>query len=232
MKEYDAFTLTDLLKRDVKRLIPNLVLASSSTERKDILESLGVNVYTTSVSVNEKMPQYGNPIEIATDNALLKLDTFSGEYNLNKVCFPVITADTVVASFLPNESHSRTIHTDIPYEIVGKPRDRQDAFNMLKKLTSEKMHMVVTALAIYIEKNGEVSRYRAYDSAIVEFKNNITDKDIEEYLDTEEWKGTAGAHKIQKKGKKFVKSIYGDINTIRGLGLKSLYEITSAIDSL
>lgn len=107
----------------------------------------------------------------------------------------VIGSDTVVA---------------IGGEVLGKPKNREDAKEMLQ-LLSGKSHTVYTGVAIISPQAEEVF----CAAADVEFYP-LTDREIEEYLDTDEYKDKAGAYGIQGFGALLIKGIRGDYYTIMG----------------
>ena len=66
------------------------------------------------------------------------------------------------------------------------------------------------------------------DTASV-FFHNLTEKDIESYLDTNEWMGAAGAYRLQKTGYRLVERIEGDWTTVVGLPLKLILKTAERI---
>ena len=101
-------------------------------------------------------------------------------------------------------------------EILGKPKDSTDAYNMLKKL-SNKTHKVITGVAII--KDSHIESFT--DVAKVTFKK-LTDEEIYEYIDTKEPMDKAGAYAIQGIGSKFIKKVKGDFYTVMGLPKEAL----------
>lgn len=96
-------------------------------------------------------------------------------------------------------------------EVLGKPRDKEDAFEMLRKL-SGKTHLVITGVCICkgdrLRKFSQISEVEFYE---------LTDDEINEYIATGEPFDKAGAYGIQGFGGLLVKSIRGDYNNIVGL---------------
>ncbi len=117
----------------------------------------------------------------------------------------VIGSDTVVAG----------------EEILGKPKDREDAFRMLKSL-SGKEHRVITGIAlINLEKNLKAVDYE--ESKVV-FRE-LTDSMIENYLDTGEYEDKAGSYAIQGIGEILCERFEGSFSNIVGLPLVKLDEM-------
>ncbi len=104
-------------------------------------------------------------------------------------------------------------------EIFGKPKDREDACAMLK-LLSNREHEVVTALALYNGHRGIVDCRS--NLSTVRF-TELSDKEIEWYLDSGEWQGVAGSYRIQGIGGCFISEIVGSYSSIVGLPLHDFY---------
>ena len=101
-------------------------------------------------------------------------------------------------------------------EIFGKPDSEEDAFEMLKTLSNKK-HKVITGVAII---NNDVEDV-FYSESIVKFKD-LTDEEINAYIETKEPFDKAGGYAIQGLGKNIVDTYEGDFFTIVGLPLKEV----------
>ncbi len=101
---------------------------------------------------------------------------------------------------------------------LGKPVDELDAVRMLK-LLSGKTHTVLTGCAIV----NNIYRDSFYSSTDVTFYD-MSDEEIQEYVDTKEPLDKAGAYGIQAYGSKFIKEVKGDYFTIVGLPIAKLYK--------
>lgn len=101
-------------------------------------------------------------------------------------------------------------------EIYGKPKDEAQAKEMLKAF-SGKIHKVVTGVSIVSKKLSvsfsSISEVEFYD---------LTDKEIDDYLKTGEYKDKAGSYAIQGEGMLLIKRINGDYNSIIGLPISEL----------
>ena len=104
---------------------------------------------------------------------------------------------------------------------IGKPADIDEARAFLKAL-SGRMHTVISGVAFLDRTTG--SLYSDSDVSEVHFKT-LTDKEIEDYLATGEWKGAAGAYRIQHRGRGLVERIEGSFSNIIGLPLSKLFNI-------
>lgn len=172
-----------------------MILASASPRRKEILENFGFSFKTVVKNVDEtsnKDTVKEKIMEIARKKAIAVAKNFPNEN--------VIGADTMVV---------------INNKILGKPHNRQEAFEMLKSL-SGKNHEVITAFSfINLEKN---ITYCDYEITKVYFKN-LTDEEINWYIGTNEPMDKAGAYGIQGKGAFFVEKIEGDFFSVMGFPL-------------
>lgn len=168
------------------------ILASSSPRRKELLELHKINFIVDFQEIEEVLDESLTlPLRLEK-LAYQKAMPISKKYPHDIV----IGGDTMVC---------------LNNQMLGKPKNRQDAFNMLKIL-SDKTQSVYSAIAII--DNGNV--YTFHDETKVTFKN-ITDQEINEYLDLNEWQGKAGAYAIQGYGNRFVKDIDGSIETVIGM---------------
>ncbi len=182
-----------------------LVLASASPRRSEILSVAGFEfdiIPSDSEEISEGLP----PEEAARINALAKAKEVYDRVG-DGAC--VVGADTVVT---------------IDGEILGKPRDREDAFNMLKTLSGRK-HQVITGYAVICE-NFEVS---AFCSTEVVFRA-ISDGEILAYIDTFEPMDKAGSYAIQEKGSLFIKSMNGDFFNVVGLPVAEIADILKSVE--
>lgn len=172
-----------------------MILASASPRRKEILENFGFSFKTVVKNVDEtsnKDTVKEKIMEIARKKAIAVAKDFPNEN--------IIGADTMVV---------------INNKILGKPHNRQEAFEMLKSL-SGKNHEVITAFSfINLEKN---ITYCDYEITKVYFKN-LTDEEINWYIGTNEPMDKAGAYGIQGKGAFFVEKIEGDFFSVMGFPL-------------
>ncbi|HON11164.1 MAG TPA: Maf family protein [Chitinispirillaceae bacterium] len=126
--------------------------------------------------------------------ASLKAGMVSGKYPESLV----LGADTIVVK---------------DREVLGKPRDRQDAFRMLKGL-SGRSHEVITGIALRCEETGF---FESGFSSTKVFFREIGDEEIDAYLSNDEYRDKAGAYAIQGKALIFVDRIEGCYYNVVGL---------------
>ena len=183
------------------------ILASGSPRRKELLKLL-VPEYEIIVSgIDEKLEDEQTPSEQVIRLAYTKAKDVFNKTTGNRI---VIGSDTVVAR---NEI------------IYGKPKDRVDAKRMIKEfLEGDRTHSIMTGLAVLIEKDGKYEEYKTFDEAKI-FLKDMTDKQIDWWLDTEKWTDKAGAYAIQEEFGAFVNKIEGNYQTIVGLPIHKLYDI-------
>lgn len=179
-----------------------LILASASPRRKELLKLITNNfsVVTSNIDESSFLKSIENPFEVAENLATKKaLDVFK-----NHTEDTIIGADTTI------------VFND---KIYGKPCDRNDAFNMLKELSNNE-HYVITGVCVVNSKRtisfSSISKVSFY---------LLSDMEIEQYLNDDEYKDKAGSYAIQGKGGLFVKKIEGDYNNIVGLPVSQLNKI-------
>ena len=175
-----------------------LILASNSPRRKELLEKHGFTFKVISSEYEEK--EFSNdPVKTAK--------TFS--YNKAKDVFDrledkgekvVLGADTVVY---------------YKGKILGKPKSKEQAYNMLKTLSAN-AHVVITAYAIISEKKQIVKSVKTK----VLF-NQLSNEQIKTYLDSNLYVGKAGSYGIQD-GYNLVKKYKGSLNNVIGLPVERL----------
>lgn len=172
----------------------NLILASSSPRRKELLENLQLSFQTISSDVDENYDPNWNPDDVVMELALRKARAVSKQHPDSFV----IGSDTVVV----NEN-----------TILGKPQNRQEAYSMLQSL-SGKTHSVYTGVAIVTP----TKEYTFFEKTDVLFWE-LSDEEIYSYLDTGEPYDKAGGYGIQGFGGLLVKEIKGDYFAVVGLPL-------------
>lgn len=103
--------------------------------------------------------------------------------------------------------------------IYGKPRDYQEAYTFLKQLNN-KTHKVVTTLCIKFQH--QIVFF--YELSYVRMKR-LNDKEIRDYLETNEWRDKAGGYGIQGKGRKIIEWYKGNYYNIVGLPLNVIINL-------
>lgn len=168
-----------------------LILASASPRRKEIFEKMG---FDFSICPSDKEPETLNDLDAREQTFVSAKIKAEDIFSQNKDCI-VVGADTVVS---------------INSSVLGKPKNDEDAFNMLKSL-SNKRHEVITS--VYICSKEKCCGFT--ETTEVEFFD-LTDDEIKEYLKSGEHKDKAGAYAVQGQGFRFVKGIFGDYYNVVG----------------
>lgn len=189
-----------------------IILASASPRRREILKNLGLSFEVLAAEVDESSDER-DPKRLSELLAARKgdavLDRLRAEgRDLSDLL--IIASDTVVAVDSKNAKNDNTVRNFVP-EILGKPRDEGDAKRMLS-LLSGKSHRVVSG--IYLWYRG--TRAVAHDATEVVF-DRLSSEDIDRYITSGEPFGKAGAYAIQGRASAFISGIRGDYFNVVGL---------------
>jgi septum formation protein len=175
-----------------------LVLASKSPRRSEILKNAGIDFTVRVADADETIPDGTKPCDAVVFLAARK--AMAVERADDEV---VLGADTVVV---------------LDDRILGKPKDREDAFNMIRML-SGRVHSVFTGVCAI----GDGISLTFAEETKVEFYP-LSDDEINEYIDTDEPYDKAGAYGIQGLASKFISGIQGDYFNVVGLPVSSVYK--------
>ncbi|MDA1370210.1 MAG: Maf family protein [Proteobacteria bacterium] len=182
-----------------------LILASASPRRQQLLTQLGVAHQVSAQNIDETRIAGEAPVDFVcrmamekARAALLQLDAADETV--------ILASDTVVVC---------------AGEVLGKPLDRGDAVSMLLKL-SDKVHQVLSAITV-LNKHRESS---ACSMTRVQFRE-IQAEEADQYWQTGEPAGKAGAYAIQGFGAAFVKTIDGSYSGVMGLPLFETAQLLS-----
>ncbi|MCM1568701.1 MAG: Maf family protein [Roseburia sp.] len=185
-----------------------ILLASASPRRRELLRQIGLE-FEIRVSNAEETITSSQPSEAVERLSMLKAKTVAESLSaqeLEKEPYLVIGADTVVIC---------------DGRILGKPGDKREACDMLKRLQGRK-HQVYTGIALLLR--GQVCRESVFhEVTTVEFYP-VTDEEIRDYVDTLEPMDKAGAYGIQGIFARYIKGIQGDYNNVVGLPVGRLYQ--------
>lgn len=174
---------------------PELILASTSPRRQQLLKQLEVNFDIVPVDIDESVL----PGEKAADYVirLAKEKALAGA-KVSSYRLPVLGADTTVV---------------VAEQILGKPKDKQDFINMMQSL-SGRTHLVLTAIALISDKTS----LHDLVSTEVTFRS-MTLSEIETYWESGEPQDKAGGYAIQGIAAKFIERINGSYTAVVGLPL-------------
>lgn len=171
-----------------------LILASGSPRRKELLEQANIPFIIRTKDVDESFESNQLPNEIVKYLSMKKANAIYQDY---PDCI-VLGSDTIVV---------------LDGQILGKPRDTEHARETLTSL-SGRTHSVLTGVTI---KSEERSSKFAVETLVTFYE--LTESEIEYYLNTKEPFDKAGAYGIQGFGATFVKEIQGDYFSVVGLPL-------------
>ena len=175
-----------------------LVLASKSPRRSEILKNAGIDFTVRVADADETIPDGTKPCDAVVFLAARKAMAVERAEDET-----VLGADTIVV---------------LDDKILGKPKDREDAFNMIKSL-SGRVHSVFTGVCAI----GDGISLTFAEETKVEFYP-LSDDEINEYIDTDEPYDKAGAYGIQGLASKFISGIQGDYFNVVGLPISSVYK--------
>lgn len=188
-----------------------IILASASPRRKELLQFVVPKFDITVSNVEEKIIDGLTMQEQATRLAYIKAKDV---FNRTKGDRIIIGSDTIVTK---------------NNKIYGKPHDKNNAKEMIKELLDgDKIHSVITGLCVIIEENGKYKEYKTYDEVKVYLKD-ISEKEIEKWLDTGKASDRAGAYGIQDEFCVHIDKIEGNYTTVVGLPVHKLYDILKTL---
>jgi len=177
-----------------------VILASASPRRKEILSLIFESFDVIPADIDENCISFKDPEKAVRQLAEIKANAIFQKHNHNLV----IGADTVVV---------------IKNKVLGKPKSRKDAFEMLKKLSGKK-HLVITGVALKCKEFCEV-----FAEISEVYFSKLTDEEINFYIDTDEPYDKAGSYAIQGYAACFIEKIKGDYLNIVGFPLRKTYSI-------
>lgn len=184
----------------------NIILASQSPRRKALLEQMGIKDYEVIVSQVTEM--LDSKLTIQEQVKKLSYQKAKKVFEQTEGDRIVIGADTIV------EKNN---------QIYGKPKDRKEAKIMLNQFKNSKVN-VITGMTVLMQKQGETRE--EVDSTTTEiFIKDMTEQEIEKWLDTGKAMDKAGAFSIQDEFCVYIEKIVGDVDSAVGLSTNKLYDI-------
>jgi len=188
-----------------------VVLASASPRRKELLTQIGIK-FRTCTSKKEEEILRNKPEDIVKDLSYTKARDVYDRGNRDAI---VIGADTIVVA---------------DEEVLGKPKDAEDAFRMIKKIQGD-VHQVYTGVSIIWQQNNNthVSSFVAMTEVELYY---MSDEEIRNYIELKEPYDKAGGYAIQGYFARYVKQIKGDYNNVVGLPIGKLYQVMNSLNLL
>jgi septum formation protein len=179
-----------------------LILASASPRRAELLTSAGFHFDIVPADIDETPNPGENPQEYALRVARDKASAVGVTYQDSGTV--VLGADTVVVA---------------GNEILGKPKDSDDARRMLQVLSGT-AHDVLTAVVI---RHQSVERTAVVTTRV--WFQHLDDSEISWYVDSGEADGKAGAYGIQGRAARFIERIDGSWSNVVGLPVATVYRL-------
>ncbi len=174
----------------------NVVLASASPRRRELMEMLGVmNLKILTARGEEIPPEYASGPELVEALALAKAREVAASCSAEDI---VIGADTIVW---------------VDGQPFGKPHSEEEAARMLRRLSGD-CHTVYTGVAVL---HGGAESVEHEESRV--WFRELSEKEITRYIATGEPMDKAGAYGAQGRGALFVRAIEGDFFNVMGLPL-------------
>ena len=194
-------------------MLNNIILASRSKIRKNILEKNDIICNVEPSNVDEDMVkesllnEKASPKIISKSLAELKANKVSSK-NYEQV---VLGADSVI---------------DLNGELISKPKDRKEALLILKKLNGKEHHLISS---VCISKNGSMI-WNYTDKAKLKMKD-FTERELEDYLAkiSDSALFAYNVYQIEGEGRRLFSEISGDENTIMGLPIQKIKEYLEKI---
>ena len=195
---------------------PRIYLASQSPRRRELLKQIGINFELLllrsdprrKIDVDEVPQENEDPVDYVRRISRAKASVgWNALLSRNLRPFPVLAADTTVT---------------LDGNILGKPRDREDAAAMLRQL-SGRQHQVLSAVAVALDERIEI----CLSTTAVTFAA-LSEERIHRYLLTNEGHDKAGAYGIQGHASTFVQRIEGSYSGVMGLPLFETVELLRA----
>ena len=190
----------------------NLILASKSKVRKEILNKNNISCVVEPSNVDEDLVKKSLLNEGATPEIISKN---LAELKANKISQKkdgeiVLGADSVI---------------DLDNEIISKPSDRNEALEILKKLNCKKHYLISS---VCISKNGSMI-WNYTDKAALTMKK-MSEQELKEYLEkiSDEALYAYNVYQIEGEGRTLFQKIEGDENTIMGLPIDKIKEYINA----
>lgn len=178
-----------------------IILASKSPRRQQLLKELGVDFIIKTKDIEEVYPPHLKKEAVALFLSDLKAAAFMEEINEKEI---VITSDTIVC---------------LENEIIGKPTDRQNAIEMLEKLSGKK-HEVITAVTIF-----STQKKVSFSVCTEVFFKTLSAEEITYYIDNYQPYDKAGSYGIQEWiGYIGVEKIIGSYFNVMGFPVKEVYD--------
>lgn len=205
-----------MIKRNKKVKKNNIILASGSPRRKEILSQVGLDFDVIISDVDEVITE-SEPKKIVLELSMQKaedvykkvlkerFDNGNLDINEGEKCV-IIAADTVV---------------EVDNKIMGKPSDRDEAYDMINLIQGRKHNVLTGVTLIVCDGVNDPRKIAFYESTEVEIYD-MSDEEINKYIDSGESFDKAGAYAVQGLFAAYVKGLNGDYYNVVGLPISRI----------
>jgi septum formation protein len=206
----------------------NLILASASPRRKEIMELMGLRFIVQPSQCEEIVT------ETIPENIVIELSRQKA-IDVAKTAQPgdvIIGSDTIVVLRQQQQDVSESKEV---FEVLGKPKDREHGFRMLRSMAG-RTHQVYTGVTILkLESDGftdgdhearrtNIKKQISFAECTDVHVADLSDEEINAYLDTNEYRDKAGGYGIQGRFAPYISGINGDYYNVMGLPAAALYQ--------
>lgn len=200
--------------------IMKLILASGSERRQVLLSWLGVPFEVVVSGFDEDSVAEIDPLKLVKRLAVEKAKAVTKGIRNKESPYNFATGQVGI-----KEDECLVIGADtigyIENDILGKPKDKEDAFRMLKRL-SGKTHLVYTGIVVVSARSGKT--VSAVEETAVTFRK-LSDREIQDYVDSGEPLDKGASYAIQMGAAGFVTKVEGSYTNVVGLPLVKLAEL-------
>jgi len=183
-----------------------IILCSSSSTRAKLLKKANIKFIQKSSNFDEDKIKTNDPYEFVMLASYGKFKSCIEKFQNEDI----ITADSVVSDFK---------------EILRKAKSKEEAKELLLKQSGKKIKIITS---MWVRYKGRV--YSRLDETIYEFME-FDKKEMQKYLDSNNWQGKAGACMVEGFCKKYIKNVIGYESTAMGLCIEELLKIIKEEDA-
>lgn len=185
-----------------------VILASASPRRKELLSKIGMNFKIIVSEVDETLEEN---LTIEEQSKQLAYKKAKAVFEKTEGDRAVIGSDTIVVK---------------NNKIYGKPKNKEEAYKMINELQGS-MHKVITSLCVLIQEGEIYKEYIDYDITEV-FIKEMDEQEIKKWIEIGNPYDKAGGYAIQERFMIHIEKINGNYETIVGLPISKLYDILKA----
>ncbi|MDE0041553.1 MAG: Maf family protein [Candidatus Poribacteria bacterium] len=190
-----------MMKLQLTERFSNIILASASPRRAELLKQIGLDFQVCPSDLAEAIKTRTPPTKLVEELALMKAQTVGKRFNRGLI----IGADTIVV---------------INQQIIGKPENDHHAIEILSRLSGNR-HKVITGVSLLdLDREQQV----VWSESTLVYFRRLRESEILEYVRSHDVLDKAGAYGIQEKAAAFVSRIEGCYFNVVGLPLASLVE--------